>query len=82
MTASGTLDTTPGAPSMSAVTALIRRVRAEQPDRAKQIPALALSAYARADDRKRALLAGFQEHMAKPVTPHALVKAVAALLDH
>jgi CheY-like chemotaxis protein len=56
---------------------LIRRVRANYS--AKQIPAAALTAFARTEDRKRALLAGFQTHIAKPVDPAELMAAVASL---
>jgi PAS domain S-box-containing protein len=56
---------------------LIRQVR----DRlsAKELPAAALTAFARPEDRVRAMLAGFQVHMAKPVDPHELVAVVASL---
>ncbi len=56
---------------------LIRRVRASFS--AKQIPAAALTAFARAEDRKRALLAGFQTHISKPVDPGELRAAIASL---
>jgi PAS domain S-box-containing protein len=56
---------------------LIRQVRANHS--AKQIPAAALTAFARTEDRKRALLAGFQTHIAKPVDPAELTAAVASL---
>ena len=56
---------------------LIRRVRAVYS--ARQVPALALTAFARMEDRKRALLAGFQTHIAKPVDPAELTAAVASL---
>jgi len=56
---------------------LIRQVRANYS--AKQIPAAALTAFARTEDRKRALLAGFQTHIAKPVDPAELTAAVASL---
>jgi CheY-like chemotaxis protein len=55
---------------------LIRRVRARAPERGGRLPAVALSAYARADERARALLAGFDAHVAKPVEPAALAAAV------
>jgi len=54
----------------------MRRVRSLSPDRGGDVPAIALSAYAGADDRKNAEAAGFQLHVAKPVTPDALVAAV------
>jgi CheY-like chemotaxis protein len=44
-----------------------------------RIPALALTAYARPEDRERALAAGFDLHLAKPVEPAELVRAVAHL---
>ncbi len=45
----------------------------------RQMPAVALTAFARAEDRKRAMLAGFQTHVAKPVDPAELVAIVASL---
>jgi PAS domain S-box-containing protein len=56
---------------------LIRQVRANYS--AKQLPAAALTAFAHTEDRKRALLAGFQTHIAKPVDPAELTAAVASL---
>ena len=56
---------------------LLRQVRAELS--ASQLPAAALTAFARAEDRKRALMAGFQTHVAKPVDPSELVAVVASL---
>ncbi len=47
--------------------------------RRSQVPAAALTAFARIEDRKRALLAGFQMHLAKPVDPAELTAAVASL---
>ena len=46
---------------------------------ARQIPAAALTAFAHSEDRKRALLAGFQTHIAKPVDPAELTAAIASL---
>ena len=58
---------------------LIRRIRAsELPDR--RTPAIALTAYSRGGDRVRALAAGFQSHIAKPVDPAELVAAIKSLL--
>ena len=45
-----------------------------------RVPAIALTAFARAEDRQRALLAGFQFHIPKPVDPAELVAAIASLL--
>jgi len=56
---------------------LIREVRANAS--AEQLPAAALSAYARPDDAERARAAGFQVHLPKPVEPDVLVKVVARL---
>lgn len=57
---------------------LIRQIRASGRS-VKQLPAVALTAFARAEDRKRAMLAGFQTHVAKPVDPAELVAVVASL---
>jgi PAS domain S-box-containing protein len=46
---------------------------------AMRIPAAAVTAYARAEDRRQALLAGFQMHVAKPIEPDELVAVVASL---
>jgi CheY-like chemotaxis protein len=43
------------------------------------MPAIALTAFARAEDRKRAILAGFQSHLAKPIDMAELVILVAGL---
>ena len=59
--------------------ALIDRVRRHADDRVRQIPAAALTAYARSEDRMKALRAGFQMHLAKPIDPVELVTTVAAL---
>jgi signal transduction histidine kinase/CheY-like chemotaxis protein len=58
---------------------LIQRVRADDSPVTRHIPALALTAFARIEDRARALAAGFQEHVGKPVDPSVLVNAVATL---
>lgn len=58
---------------------LIYRVRKLE-EGGPRVPAIALTAFARAEDRKRALLAGFQLHIAKPVEPGELVAAIASLL--
>ncbi|HSF41223.1 MAG TPA: ATP-binding protein, partial [Thermoanaerobaculia bacterium] len=60
---------------------LIRAVRALPPDQGGAVPAAAVSALARPEDRERALLAGFQMHLAKPVEPAELVAAVAKLAE-
>jgi PAS domain S-box-containing protein len=58
---------------------LIRRVRLLPLDRGGQVPAIALSAYAGAEDRRKALLAGFQRHIPKPVDPAHLLAAIATM---
>ncbi|MGH8091999.1 MAG: hybrid sensor histidine kinase/response regulator [Chthoniobacterales bacterium] len=58
--------------------AMMRELRA-QPAQAARIPAIALTAFARSEDRTRALLAGYQLHLAKPVEPQELIAAVANL---
>jgi CheY-like chemotaxis protein len=58
---------------------LIRRIRSLPVDRGRNIPAVALTAYVRAEDRVTAILAGFQHHLAKPVEPRELIAIVAAL---
>jgi len=58
---------------------LITKIRALPPERGGQIPAAALTAYARAEDRMRVLRAGFQFHLPKPVDSAELVTVVASL---
>jgi len=62
--------------------ALIRKVRALPAERGGGIPAAALTAYARDEDRRRALAAGFQLHVAKPFDPRELVAAVLDLQSY
>jgi PAS domain S-box-containing protein len=59
---------------------LMRRIRASEP-KGRRLPALALTAFARAEDRKRALLAGYQSHVAKPVDMAELVIVIAGLVN-
>ncbi len=59
---------------------LIRRLRGLPAERGGGIPAAALTAYAGAEDRMRALRAGFQHHVSKPVQPAELVAVVASLV--
>jgi PAS domain S-box-containing protein len=58
---------------------LIRRVRALPEDRGAKTPALALTAFARSDDARRAVEAGYQMHLAKPARASDVIGAVAAL---
>ncbi|MDT5122327.1 MAG: hypothetical protein QOC96_1809 [Acidobacteriota bacterium] len=58
---------------------LIRKVRALNPEHGGKIPAIALTAYALEEDRMRALLAGYQIHIAKPVNPAELIAVLGGL---
>jgi signal transduction histidine kinase/ActR/RegA family two-component response regulator len=59
--------------------ALIREVRHRESEHGGFLPALALTGFTRAEDRVRALAAGFQGFLAKPVEPAELTAAIAAL---
>ena len=59
--------------------ALIRHIRGLHPSTVASVPAAALTAFARNEDRLQALQAGFQLHLSKPIDVHALVTAVARL---
>jgi PAS domain S-box-containing protein len=58
---------------------LIRKVRSLEPDAGGYIPAIALTAYASVGDRRRALLAGFQTHLSKPIEPDDLLAVILSL---
>ena len=58
---------------------LIRKLRARSAELGGNVPAAALTAYARSEDRIRALAAGFQAHLAKPIDPAEVVATIAAL---
>jgi signal transduction histidine kinase len=58
---------------------LIQQIRAMPVDRGGRIPAIALTAYARHEDAKRALAAGFQAHVTKPIEPDRLTATIAEL---
>jgi PAS domain S-box-containing protein len=58
---------------------LLRRVRDLGASRGGRVPAIALTAFARSEDRTRALRAGFMVHVSKPVDPSELVATVAAV---
>jgi CheY-like chemotaxis protein len=60
--------------------ALIRNLRSRPAAAGGRIPAVALTAYARVEDRRRSLLAGFQSHLAKPAEPSELLALIAALV--
>jgi PAS domain S-box-containing protein len=59
----------------------IRRVRARTTSDSRQPLAIALTGYARIEDRARALAAGYEEHVAKPVEPPTLVHILRTLID-
>jgi PAS domain S-box-containing protein len=58
---------------------LIRTLRHREQGSGRQIPAIALTAFARSEDRQRALRAGFQMHVVKPVEPTELMVVVATV---
>jgi PAS domain S-box-containing protein len=60
---------------------LIRKLRILSPRQVAYTPAIALTAYAREEDRNKALEAGFQRHMAKPINPEDLVTVITELLN-
>jgi CheY-like chemotaxis protein len=57
---------------------LIKKIRKLRMKLAREVPAVALTAYATDDDRARTLSAGFQMHVAKPIEPKALVRSIAS----
>ena len=58
---------------------LIEQVHELEANNGKRIPAVAITAYARVEDRQRALAAGFQSYLAKPIEPADLIEVVARL---
>jgi CheY-like chemotaxis protein len=61
---------------------LIRRIREHEAEHEGFLPAVALTGYARAEDRARILAAGFQAHVPKPVDPIELAAAIATITRH
>ena len=59
---------------------LIRKLRSLEPEKGGRIPAIALTAYTREEDRLEALSAGFQQHLSKPIDPTKLIAMVADVL--
>jgi PAS domain S-box-containing protein len=59
---------------------LLGRIRALGRERGGRVPAIALTAFARSEDRLRALEAGFSAHISKPVEPSELIAAVAGIV--
>ena len=60
----------------------IRKLRARGAEHGGEIPAIALTAFARPEDQEHALAAGFQVHLSKPIDPARLVSSVARMLSH
>ena len=69
-----------GMPGMDGLE-LMRRVRGSSDPQVAGVPALALTAFSRKEDRLGSLEAGFDEYLSKPVTPAELVRAVLTLCD-
>jgi CheY-like chemotaxis protein len=61
---------------------LIQELRTSKVTAVRNIPAAALTAYARSEDRAKALKSGFEMHLAKPIDPAELIAAVKALARH
>jgi PAS domain S-box-containing protein len=59
---------------------LIKRIRASNDHKVSEVPAAALTAFARSEDRTKALQSGFEMHLSKPVDPAELVASVATLV--
>ena len=59
---------------------LIRRIRTSPNAKTRQIPAIAVTAYANPEDRIRAVVAGYQAHLPKPVDPPLVAASIAGLV--
>lgn len=59
---------------------LLRRIRSLNLEQGGRIPAIAVTAYAREEDRQAALSAGFQAHLAKPIDPTQLISLIGSLV--
>jgi CheY-like chemotaxis protein len=59
---------------------LIKRIRSSEDPAVSEVPAAALTAFARSEDRTKALQSGFEMHLSKPVDPGELVASVATLV--
>jgi PAS domain S-box-containing protein len=68
-----------GMPDMDGYT-LIRQIRKQSPDQSREIPAIALTAYAGEIDRQLALAAGFQQHISKPIELEVLMQAILTIV--
>jgi len=62
--------------------ALVREIRARPSERVRTLPAIAVTAYANPEDRVRALVAGYQNHVPKPVDANVLAASIAKLVAH
>jgi CheY-like chemotaxis protein len=60
---------------------LIDRIRNSDQPEVREIPAIAVTAYARSEDRAKALRSGFQMHVPKPVDPEQLMATIAAMVN-
>ncbi len=60
---------------------LLERIRQAESGTGGGIPAIALTAYARAEDRARSFRAGYQAHLAKPIEPAALIGAITRIMQ-
>jgi len=60
---------------------LIRKIRARKNEQGGRVAAVALTAYGRQEDRAKALEAGFQVHVGKPIEPSKLVTAIADVVE-
>ena len=60
--------------------ALVRELRSRRRRRSRKLPAIAVTAYANPEDRVRALVAGYQNHVPKPVDANVLAAAIAKLV--
>jgi CheY-like chemotaxis protein len=60
--------------------ALVRHIRNHPSERNRKLPAIAVTAYANPEDRVRALVAGYQNHVPKPVDANQLAAAIAQLV--
>jgi signal transduction histidine kinase/ActR/RegA family two-component response regulator len=68
-----------GMPDMDGY-ALIRAIRQLPPDQGGQVPAIAVTAFARSEDRDQALAAGYQLHLSKPIVPADLMDAIRSVV--
>jgi CheY-like chemotaxis protein len=60
--------------------ALVREIRSWPSERVRTLPAIAVTAYANPEDRVRALVAGYQNHIPKPIDANVLAAAIAKLV--